>query len=341
MIYSIVVILLALKLAVATANGDSHLLTDNFISESYDASLFNSTLVADQSGALAPVTYTISNNSFGWQIQHGNSGRMLLAGWHDNNWGNLYASLDHNFAIEANASNLPLRVQFDLNIHQAEHYFDWGSFAIGSAQNAFIMNTTNKFSSLFRANGDTQQFAFASDISNGCTWISSGSTITIILSNTAGTGSPFNGNGSVARLYVNGGLAGKYDLDQMAATDGYITFEALSAFAIYDNLSVDLSNSLTPMLGLSISNVRASQRAGTKLVDINFNLAGGSPPYSVTIQGSVDGGATWTLPTNSLTGDVGNGVGAGTNRQITWNAGADWNDQSITNARFRIVVTDP
>lgn len=75
---------------------------------------------------------------------------------------------------------------------------------------------------------------------------------------------------------------------------------------------------------LSVTQGRASQKAGTKLVDVNYSISGGTPPYSVTLQGSLDGGVTWTLPVTTVTGNVGAGVTAGTNRLVTWNAGTDW-----------------
>jgi len=88
----------------------------------------------------------------------------------------------------------------------------------------------------------------------------------------------------------------------------------------------------------TVTNVRASQRAGTKLVDIYYDLSGGTPPISVAIQASSDAGATYALPVGSITGDVGANVTAGTNRKITWNAGADWNGQFSAAVKFRITA---
>ncbi len=213
--------------------------TDNFDSGNYDASTFNSTLTLDQWGTIAPLTYTTANSSQGWQIQHGNGGQMLLAGWHAGISSDLYASLNHNFAVEANFANLPLCVRFDLKVTEASHPTNWAAIAIGSAQNVFISSATNKFGSFFRLNGATQQIASGNDVSvSGATWTPTGSTITVVLSNTAGTGSPFNGSGSVAKISVNGTLVGTRTLAQMAPTDGFISFEAYGAMAVYDNLEI-------------------------------------------------------------------------------------------------------
>ena len=85
---------------------------------------------------------------------------------------------------------------------------------------------------------------------------------------------------------------------------------------------------------------RAAQRVGTRLVDVYYDLSGGVPPYTVSLQGSLDGGTTWTLPVTTVTGNVGAGVTAGTNRLVTWNAGTDWSGQISANVKFRVNVTD-
>jgi formylglycine-generating enzyme required for sulfatase activity len=91
---------------------------------------------------------------------------------------------------------------------------------------------------------------------------------------------------------------------------------------------------------LVVAQGRAAQRAGTKLVDVNYSISGGVPPYTVALQGSLDGGATWTLPVTTVSGNVGAGVTAGTNRLITWNAGADWAGHFGNNVKFRVNGTD-
>lgn len=62
-----------------------------------------------------------------------------------------------------------------------------------------------------------------------------------------------------------------------------------------------------------VSNLTATQRAGTKLVDITYDLAAlGFGAVSVTLEASSDGGATWTVPVTSATGAFGAGVTLGT-----------------------------
>lgn len=96
---------------------------------------------------------------------------------------------------------------------------------------------------------------------------------------------------------------------------------------------------------ITVGNVRAAQRAGTKLVDIDYNLTGLATPCKVKLEISADAGTTWTVPATSVSGAVGNSVTPGTDLRITWDAGVDWNRQTSAQTRFRIkaddLVTEP
>jgi formylglycine-generating enzyme required for sulfatase activity len=91
-----------------------------------------------------------------------------------------------------------------------------------------------------------------------------------------------------------------------------------------------------------VSNVRASQRPGTQLVDIYYDLADpDSASLAITVLVSTDGGASYTLPATSFSGSGwGNAVTPGSNKQITWNAGADWSGHYSANVRFRVTADD-
>jgi formylglycine-generating enzyme required for sulfatase activity len=91
---------------------------------------------------------------------------------------------------------------------------------------------------------------------------------------------------------------------------------------------------------LAVGNVRAAQRASTKLVDIDYDLTGIATPVTVSLEISSDGGTTWSVPATTLIGAVGSSVTPGTNLRITWDAGADWNNQTSAQTRFRIKVSD-
>jgi uncharacterized repeat protein (TIGR03803 family) len=75
---------------------------------------------------------------------------------------------------------------------------------------------------------------------------------------------------------------------------------------------------------ISISNVRASQRTVTNLVDIYYDLSGASAPVFVSVMVSTNCGANYASQPVSLSGDgVTTSVASGSNYHIVWNAGAD------------------
>jgi len=91
----------------------------------------------------------------------------------------------------------------------------------------------------------------------------------------------------------------------------------------------------------TIANLVPTQRAGTKLVDVTYDLAApGASAVLITLQISSNGGATFDVPPASLSGHVGAGVPPGPGRLLTWNAGADWNQQFSTQVRFRLTADD-
>lgn len=87
-----------------------------------------------------------------------------------------------------------------------------------------------------------------------------------------------------------------------------------------------------------VSNVRAAQRAGTKLIDVTYDLSD-SDSAAVFVSIQIYSGGT-PLPAFSLSGDVGSGVTPGFNKKITWNAGQDWNRQYTSSGSARIIADD-
>jgi hypothetical protein len=56
-----------------------------------------------------------------------------------------------------------------------------------------------------------------------------------------------------------------------------------------------------------VSNLSVAQRAGTKLVDVRYDLAApGFTTVAVSLEISSDGGATWTVPAISVSGAIAN-----------------------------------
>ena len=90
----------------------------------------------------------------------------------------------------------------------------------------------------------------------------------------------------------------------------------------------------------SLTNVVASQRSGTKLVDIYYDLLSPNGPCVITVEVSDNGGTTYLVPASTFSGHVGASITTGVGRKITWNAGLDHPGQLSTNMRFRVCAND-
>ena len=88
----------------------------------------------------------------------------------------------------------------------------------------------------------------------------------------------------------------------------------------------------------SVTNVKFAQQAGTRLVAVTYDLAGGSASVSLLV--SSDNGATYAVPVKSVTGAVGGGVASGVGKQIIWDAGTDWAGQFSNQVKVRVRAWD-
>jgi len=87
-----------------------------------------------------------------------------------------------------------------------------------------------------------------------------------------------------------------------------------------------------------VSNIRASQRAGTKLVDVYYNVSDSDgDAQTVAVQVKVAG---TPIAASSFSGHVGAGVTPGNNRHIVWDAGTDWGGQYSEQVSFVITAND-
>ena len=91
-----------------------------------------------------------------------------------------------------------------------------------------------------------------------------------------------------------------------------------------------------------VTNVRASQSPLTRQVEIRYDLQDAdSATVRVSLPVSEDGGGTWNVPAQSLSGfGFGEGVTPGGDRYILWNAPADWPGHQSGLVRFRVVAND-
>ena len=91
----------------------------------------------------------------------------------------------------------------------------------------------------------------------------------------------------------------------------------------------------------TITNVRASQREGTKFVDIYYDAADADNDLlKVRIEISDNDGAKYSVPAFSLTGDIGEGIAPGTGKHIVWDAGTDWDGEYSDQMRVKVFAID-
>ena len=91
-----------------------------------------------------------------------------------------------------------------------------------------------------------------------------------------------------------------------------------------------------------VTNVHASQAGANQPVKIFYDLQDAdSATVRVSLLVSEDGGGTWNVPAQSLSGfGFGDSVAPGSDRYILWNAPADWPGHQSSLVRFRVVVND-
>ena len=108
-----------------------------------------------------------------------------------------------------------------------------------------------------------------------------------------------------------------------------------------------LASALLPLATLAanqppvISNVRASQRTDTKLVDIYYDASDADGDLlKVRVEISDNDGVKYSVPAFSLTGDIGEGVATGTEKHIVWDAGTDWDGEYSDKMRVKVIAID-
>lgn len=118
--------------------------------------------------------------------------------------------------------------------------------------------------------------------------------------------------------------------------------------SVKDYLSPALASALVVLAAAvhaadpAVSNLTASQRPGTKLVDITYDVTADTPTVLVSLRISSDGGTTFNVPATTISGAVEGGVAVGPGKVVTWDAGADWLGNYSTAMRFEIgVVPEP
>ena len=106
-------------------------------------------------------------------------------------------------------------------------------------------------------------------------------------------------------------------------------------------LLIGLVSAIQAQVGApSVTNVRAVQRTGTKIVDITYDLSHpGNLLSFVSLEVSQDGGVTYA-PVTTVSGAIGPGIFAGTDKAIEWRAATDWTPSLFSNVKVRVKADD-
>ena len=92
-----------------------------------------------------------------------------------------------------------------------------------------------------------------------------------------------------------------------------------------------------------VSNIRAMQLEplDLKLVEIVYDVVDAEEDtLLIMVRCSDDGGITWDVPIISVDGDIHDGVTPGLDKNIIWDAGADYNNSFSENMRIKVAAYD-
>jgi hypothetical protein len=231
---------------VHSSRADLLLLADDFtVTGTPNSEDANFNFDVRQTGALAPASW--SEQGQGWQIQAGNGGanEMLLARFaaNDPSVPPPAAYLNMDFAPQLNLDNSIVEIRFDGRTLDAQgDNSNWFSLNLSNSMPGQGFVNTGTFGVLFRVNGNIQVFdgnenltpvepTFTSALNTYASFL-------VRLSNTAGTGSAFNGGGARADIFANNNLVGTYAIDNNALTGAYIGVGGYNGLHNIDNLTI-------------------------------------------------------------------------------------------------------
>ena len=228
--------------------------------------------------------------------------------------------------------NSPVSLSFN-GLVDSGNTSDWLAVLVGnSSQTPWVLDTT--FAILFRANGGTQYFQSGSG-TTGTSGAAPGANVwqsyQIILSDTAGSGSAFAGNGSVITYYANGVKLGSAPIAQLTAGQGYLGFDSPGQIVGIDDVVVapSVPVSWLPVELQAISPARGAVALGSNAV---FTAAfSNSPPVSLQWQKIVIG---------TSTNNVNSGVANVTNNGVVTSTLTINNAQLTDAASYQVVAVN-
>ena len=233
------------SMTVSTASA-ALLFSDNFVVTSNSQNVNQETPGTRQSGPLAsssayvlgPDHHQVGNTETDvgqpGGVADGNHVLLAFNGW-----------FQSSFPIDAALANGgPLTISFDM--YKRSNPFrgaddNWGSFSLRAPGDPWPVANSGEFGWLFRNNGGVQMFQTVSDQGTyDVPGSFSSSHWDMTFTNTALTGSAFNGSGSVLRMKNGAGAAINVPLNQLNSTGLVLGFRNLdSAFVGIDNLTIN------------------------------------------------------------------------------------------------------
>ncbi|MEO7318586.1 MAG: autotransporter-associated beta strand repeat-containing protein, partial [Chthoniobacteraceae bacterium] len=250
------------------------LLTDNFSGTGNpNTADLNFNLANRQTGTAALQNWTGAGNSqlgnaTGVQAPAGTNGDYLLLAFGGS------ATLNDLPLSTANVTG-PLKVSFDAFKGSGGDATDWTSFVVRSAGgNGFPITGSGEFGFLYRQNTGIQVFnngGLLQDIGS----TTRGDSFAFYLADSAGTGSPFAGNGTKLVITQGGTTIGGYNLNTGLTATSFLTFgSGGTTISGVDNLTVAHSpvfqtNVLSPTTNVNLN----SAGARFELAEVNQTVA--------------------------------------------------------------------
>ena len=235
------------------ASGTAPLFTDNFAAtgnpNTYD---INYNLANRQTGTAAQQTWTGSGN-----VQVGNDTNVNAPSGTNGDYMLLAfgggASLNGLPLSSGNVSG-PVKINFDMFTGTASNTTDWTSFTLRSSGNGLPVAGSGELGFLYRTNTGIQIFNNGGTIADfGST--SAGDNFTFYLADSAGTGSPFAGNGTNVVVMQGSSVLGNYALNTGMGTS-YLSFGSNGTrIGGVDNLAINnfQNNLLNPSTPVSLT----------------------------------------------------------------------------------------
>lgn len=276
------------------ASGANPLLTDNFSATGNpNTSDINFNLANRQTGTAALQSWTgVSNvqvgNPTNVNAPSGTNGDYLLLA---------FGGQGRLSGLPLSSANVdgPVRINFDMFTGTASNNTDWTSFTLRASPDGFPIAGSGELGFLYRNNTGIQIFNNGGLIANFDS-TSAGDNFAFYLADSAGTGSPFAGNGTNVVVMQGSSQLGTYALNTGMGTS-YLSFGSNgSRIGGVDNLAIN---------------------------NFENNLLAASTPVSLTASGATLQLESAHQTVASLDGVAGSNVNLGTFTRLTVNGSSD------------------